>query len=338
MNVELFDYNLPKEMVAQFPEREREQSRLLCYNRESGSIEHKKFTGIVDCLHEGDVLVLNNSRVWPARIGARKKTGGHVDILLTEKLQEKQWRCLVRGAKRGISQLDVVVAGTDAVLTRDELSWIVEFRYEGEMEDFFEYNGKMPLPPYIKRKNDGHIDFERYQTVYAENTGSIAAPTAGFHFTESLLQQIMEKGIEILKITLHIGTGTFSLIKTTDVEDHSMHREFYSVPPDTIERIRNARTRKKRIVACGTSATRTLESLSFNNGGIPDSGYTELFIYPGYTFKVVDAMITNFHLPRSTPLMLAVAFAGRDGIHRCYREAIERGYRFYSYGDAMFIA
>jgi S-adenosylmethionine:tRNA ribosyltransferase-isomerase len=340
MKTEEFDYNLPRELIAQHPERDRASSRLLVLDRREGTIEHTHFSRIADYFHEGDVLVLNDSKVFPARLKAVKETGGVLDILLVERRSDNQWLCLVKGMKKGPKRTKVVIGQRQAELFRDESegSWVIEFACDGDSFEIIRECGAMPLPPYIKRKEGSEQeDFERYQTVYAEPLGSIAAPTAGFHFTEGLLGELEQKGVEILKITLHIGVGTFNLIKTDLVEEHSMHREFYEISHETKAAVVRAKAEGRRVVACGTSATRTLETIGTLNGHTPLTGYTDIFIYPGYPFKVVDALITNFHLPRSTPLMLASAFAGRDEIRTGYAEAMERGYRFYSYGDAMLV-
>jgi len=337
MNTELFNYYLPKEMIAQYPEGDRELSRLLVLDRSTELIEHKRFNDITGYFRKGDVLILNDSRVLPARLSARKETGGNVDILLLESIDDKRWYCLANGIKKGKDRLAISVGGVEAVLTRSEAFWIIDFFYDGDVYDIIRKHGKMPLPPYIKRGNDSALDFERYQTVYAEILGSIAAPTAGFHFTKKLLADIEALGVTVCKITLHIGIGTFFLVKSQNVEDHVMHREYYNIVPDVKKYIENAKVEGRRIIACGTSVVRTLESAWAKNGDTPVAGHTELFIYPGYRFKMIDAMITNFHLPRSTPLLLVSAFAGSDELTKCYKEAIDRGYRFYSYGDAMLI-
>lgn len=337
MNIEEFDYFLPDGFIAQYPEKERTASRLLIYNRNSGSIEHRFFRDIVDYLSEGDVLVLNDSKVLPARLKARKDTGGIVNITLVESISNNRWSCLVNGIKASVSELIVNIGDIKARLTRDEQNWVIDFMYEGDCMDVIVKYGLMPLPPYIKRKDMDEADFEKYQTVYADILGSIASPTAGLHFTDELLDRIKKIGINIVKLTLHIGVGTFFLIKKQKVEEHRMHREYYSVSSHIKSFIRQAKLEGKRIIACGTSSVRTLESVFSGNGDAPLKGYTELFIYPGYRFKIVDALITNFHLPRSTPLMLASAFAGKDALLKCYRDAIDKNYRFYSYGDAMFI-
>ncbi|MCX5802740.1 MAG: tRNA preQ1(34) S-adenosylmethionine ribosyltransferase-isomerase QueA, partial [Proteobacteria bacterium] len=283
-------------------------------------------------------LVLNDSKVLPARLKATKDTGGIIDILLVERISDNRWFCLANGVKRGVTELRVSVGNVEAGLTKGEGFWVIEFFYDGDIYDIIKKYGKMPLPPYIKRKeNDGSIDFDRYQTVYAEALGSIAAPTAGFHFTHELLDRIKGMGINIVKITLHIGVGTFFLVKKRNIEEHVMHSEYYHITHDARTYIKRTKAQGRRIVACGTSVVRALETLSMENGNTPPTGKTRLFIYPNYRFKMVDALITNFHLPRSTPLLLVSAFAGKEEIFRCYREALKRGYRFYSYGDAMFI-
>ncbi len=342
MRIEDFDYILPKELIAQHPEKERASSRLLVLDRKRGTIEHKAFSRIVDYLSPGDVLVLNNSKVFPARIKAAKETGGAVDILLVEKVSLSRWRCLVKGAKKGAKEFRVSIGPWYGMITRDgqKGGWEIEFLFDGDSFEIIEKYGVMPLPGYIKRKgSDDSEDFDRYQTVYADPVGSIAAPTAGFHFTEGLLGEIAEKGVHAVKVTLHVGIGTFFLIKTENVEDHSMHREYYSLSPEAKTAISLAKEQGRRVVACGTSAVRTLETIfgMDRNGDTPLDGYTDLFIYPGFTFRAVDSLITNFHLPRSTPLLLASAFAGTERLKKAYEEAIERRYRFYSYGDAMLV-
>jgi len=337
MDSGLFDYNLPKEMIAQHPAGERSSSRLLVFKRDEGKIDHCFFGEIIRYLRKGDIIVLNDSRVFPARLRAKKDTGGGIDILLLERVGEKKWYCLAGGIKKGTDELIVSIGNTNAKLTRHTDFWMVEFLCIDDDYDIIRQYGQMPLPPYIKRKERNGIDFERYQTVYAQTEGSIAAPTAGFHFTKELLEHIENIGVNIIKITLHIGIGTFLLIKNQCIEEHKMHREYYQIAANVKEYIQRAKNEGRRIIACGTSVVRTLESAYSANGNTPLNAYTELFIYPGYKFKIVDALITNFHLPKSTPLLLASAFAGRDDLMKCYKEAIGQDYRFYSYGDSMFI-
>lgn len=337
-NIKEFDYSLPKASIAQYPEEARELSRLLVLNRADGSISHSSFRDITRYFKDGDVLVLNDSKVIPARIRAKKPTGGIVDILLVEKINDRRWFCLANGVKSGTGELKVTIGNTVATLTRGDEYWIIDFNHDCDASDIMSEYGKMPLPPYVKRKDDdGAIDFDRYQTVYAEMPGSIAAPTAGFHFTEEILSALRQIGVHIVKITLHIGVGTFFLIKAQDVENHRMHREYYHITPEAKAFIKKAKGEGRRIIACGTSVVRTLESIYNGNGSVPLVGKTELFIYPGHKFTIIDALITNFHLPKSTPLLLVSAFAGQSEVMRCYTEAMEMGYRFYSYGDAMFI-
>lgn len=337
MNVKQFDYSLPKAFIAQHPEKDREASRMLVLNRSDGSVSHRLFRDIVDYLREGDVLVVNDTKVLSARIRAKKESGGAVDVLLVERINDRRWFCLVNGMKASAGRQKVVIGKICATLERGEKYWIIELEGEGDMNVIMSEFGKMPLPPYVKRNGtDGILDFERYQTVYAEMPGSIAAPTAGFHFTEDLLGTLRRLGVHVVKITLHIGVGTFFLIKTQNIEDHHMHGEYYHITPEARTFIKKAKEEGRRIIACGTSVVRTLESV-YMNGNVPLAGKTSLFIYPGHDFKVVDALITNFHLPKSTPLLLVSAFAGPNEVLRCYKEAMEKGYRFYSYGDAMFI-
>jgi len=338
MRVEEFDYDLPKEMIAQHPSGEREASRLLAFDRATGTIEHRQFSDIADYLREGDVLVINDSKVFPARLKARKTTGGQLDLLLVRPVEGGTWECLARGMKRTGEPVPVTVGDSTALLARRNGSWTISFASREEGDEVIRSFGRMPLPPYIKRNGeDGGADFDRYQTVYAEKTGSIAAPTAGFHFSAELLERIAARGVKIAKVTLHIGIGTFSLIHPGPLEDHRMHGERYELDETSKEHVRGARQEGRRVVACGTSSVRTLETV-FGDGNAELSGETGLFIYPGYRFHCVDALITNFHLPRSTPLMLVAAFMGTEALKRAYAEAIDGGYRFYSYGDAMFIS
>jgi S-adenosylmethionine:tRNA ribosyltransferase-isomerase len=302
-------------------------------------MEHRRFADVGEYLREGDVLVINDSKVFPARLKARKKTGGQLDLLLVRFIGGGTWECLVRGISKTKDAIPVTLGEYGATLARDNGSWTISFESREEGDEAIKSLGRMPLPPYIKRNGeDGSADFDRYQTVYAERTGSIAAPTAGFHFSTELLDRIAARGVEIVKITLHIGIGTFSLIHSGPLEEHRMHGERYELDETAKGRIRAARQAGRRVVACGTSSVRTLETVFGMSGNGTLAGETELFIYPGYHFHCVDALITNFHLPRSTPLMLAAAFMGVEALKRAYAEAIDGGYRFYSYGDAMFIS
>lgn len=338
MYIEEFDYLLPKEMIAQFPASARTSSRLLVFHKGTGIKEHRSFPDITKYLTKGDVLVLNDSRVFPAKLTGYKDTGGKVDILLTEKVSSDKWCCLTQDVRKTTGEIGIRIGPHQAILARENSSWTIRFLHDGNSDDIIASQGKMPLPPYIKRSNgDGAIDYDRYQTVYAEQNGSIAAPTAGFHFSQELLDLLENNGVEIVKITLHIGIGTFSLIRCHTVEEHSMHEERYELSVAARDTILKAKDEGKRIVACGTSAVRTLETIFSAGRGASLKGSTDLFIYPGYQFHIVNALITNFHLPRSTPLLLAAAFAGTQGLKKCYEEAVEHGYRFYSYGDAMLI-
>lgn len=338
LSIEEFDYALPRELIAQHPEEERASSRLLVLGRDARSVEHRYFRDIRDYLRAGDVLVLNDTRVLPARLSAAKPTGGRVDILMIEEVTDTTWSCLAKGLKKNVQEHHLVVGATPVVLRRRQEAWEIEFPAESDARDSMNKHGRMPLPPYIRRGENGtgSSDFDRYQTVYATKLGSIAAPTAGLHFSRDLLEELQQQGVTIVHVTLHIGVGTFFLIKKDQVEDHEMHREWYRIDPPAVEAIRTARNKGGRVIAVGTSAVRTLETF-FSGKDQRASGYTDLFIYPGYKFKIVDMFITNFHLPRSTPLLLTSAFAGKDNLLAAYRVAVEKGYRFYSYGDAMLI-
>ncbi|MBP1748929.1 MAG: tRNA preQ1(34) S-adenosylmethionine ribosyltransferase-isomerase QueA [Deltaproteobacteria bacterium] len=339
MRVDEFDYDLPRDMIAQHPSGERSRSRLLAYDRATGKIDHRHFSDIATYLRKDDVLVLNDSKVFPARLKVRKMTGGQLDVLLVRPLGNGSWECLARGIGKSEAVVPVTIGEYSASLKRQNDTLAISFASAGQADEIMGKFGRMPLPPYIKRNGEGGIeDFDRYQTVYAKNTGSIAAPTAGFHFSDQLLDGIRSMGIDIVKITLHIGIGTFSLIHAETLEEHQMHGEQYELDEGSRQFLKDARNKGRRIVACGTSSVRTLETVFRANGNASPAGRTELFIYPGYQFSAVDALITNFHLPRSTPLMLVAAFMGTPGLKKAYEEAISEGYRFYSYGDAMFIS
>jgi S-adenosylmethionine:tRNA ribosyltransferase-isomerase len=333
-----FDYDLPKELIAQHPAGERSSSRLFVLDRSGGQREHKRFDDIASYLRPGDLLVLNESRVVPARLFGRKATGGGVEVLLVGPEGPGRWSCLVKGLRRTTAAAEVAFGATTATLHPAGEFWTVTFPGDTDVEALMEAQGAMPLPPYIKRvRGRSDRDMERYQTVYARVAGSIAAPTAGFHFTDDLLERLVRKGVEIVRITLHIGVGTFFLMKSEEVGNHRMHAEHFCLAVEAKEAIFRARRDGRRIIACGTSAVRTLETLAAGNGTSLLEGSTDLFVSPGHRFALVDCLITNFHLPRSTPLMLAAAFAGKDELLSCYREAIAMGYRFYSYGDGMLI-
>ena len=336
-----FYFELPQELIAQTPLKDRSSSRLLVLDKKSGEVEHRIFRDIVDMLDPGDCLVLNETRVLPARlIGSREDTGTRVEILLLKRLTDKnRWECIVYpGKKARIGKRIVFGDGllkAEVVDIIDEGNRIVEFEYEGIFEEILDKLGQMPLPPYITEKLE---DKERYQTVYAKNNGSAAAPTAGLHFTPELLKEIEDKGVKIAKLTLHVGLGTFRPVKADDILDHKMHSEYYCIEQDQADIINNARKNGGRIISVGTTSTRTLESVAEDNGYIPaKSGWTDIFIYPGYKFKAVDCLITNFHLPESTLIMLVSALAGRENVLEAYKTAVEEKYRFFSFGDAMFI-
>ncbi len=342
MKVSDFDYELPKKLIAEFPVEPRDSSRLMVLHRDTGRIEHRIFRDIALYLKPGDVLVINDTKVIPARLLGKLDTGGKVELLLVRQPGLGIWEVMAKPARKlkegkriyFDEELEAVVKGYSGEGKR-----FVEFILKSN-KDFMEKLeeiGHIPLPPYIERE-EKPVDREKYQTVFARKEGAVAAPTAGLHFTEELLQKLKDKGIIIKNITLHVGPGTFKPVKVENVEEHQMDYETYHVPEDTAAEINRAKEEGRRIIAVGTTVTRTLESAAEEDGKVkPGEGSTNLFIYPGYRFKVIDALITNFHLPRSTLLMLVSAFAGRERILNAYREAIKKGYRFYSYGDAMFI-
>jgi S-adenosylmethionine:tRNA ribosyltransferase-isomerase len=332
-----FDYPLPEDRIAQHPPSKREDSRLLVLRREPFQLEHRGFPDIVEFFRPGDVLVLNETKVIKARLrGVREDSGGKIEVLLTDALDDRTFLGVLKPARRG--RLGARFRIGPDVLEVQEVrpDGKRRFRAEGPLalQELLDGYGEVPLPPYIRRQ-PAKEDLERYQTVYARVPGSIAAPTAGFHFTREILDRLLGKGVILEMILLHVGLGTFKPIRTERVEDHRMEREFYEIPERTREEIRKARREGKRVFACGTTGVRGLESWAFREERI--SGWTDLFIYPPYDFQVVTALITNFHLPRSTPLMLVSSFAGKDHILTAYREAIRTGYRFFSYGDAMLL-
>ncbi len=335
-----FYYDLPQELIAQEPLKDRSSSRLLVLHRDSGEIEHKIFKDITGYLKKGDCLVINDTKVMPARlIGARKNTGARVEILLLVRKDLDTWEVLTYPGKKA-KPGDIITFG-DGRLEAEILevieggNRIVKFHYDGVFETILDELGEMPLPPYITHKLE---DKNRYQTVYAVHEGSAAAPTAGLHFTKELLEEIKNMGVEIAHVTLHVGLGTFRPVKVEDVTNHDMHSEYYVVEKEEADKINNARKNGGRIISVGTTSTRTLESVTDENGVVqPGSGWTKIFIYPGYKFKAVDCLITNFHLPESTLIMLVAALVGKDKILDTYRIAVEEKYRFFSFGDAMFI-
>lgn len=340
MKVSDFDFYLPEELIAQHPLEKRDTSRLMVLDKNTGKIEHKIFKDILGYLKEGDTLILNNTRVMPARlIGAKEGTGGKIEFLLLKRIEGDKWECLAKPGKSakpgrrfefGEGKLKCEVLEVLETGNR-----IIEFEYEGIFEEVLDSLGEMPLPPYIHERLE---DRERYQTVYSKETGSAAAPTAGLHFTEELLKEIETKGVNVAYLTLHVGLGTFRPVKAETIDEHVMHSEFYQLSKETADIINNTKKNGGRIISVGTTSTRTLETIGDENGMVREcSGWTDIFIYPGYKFKVVDNLITNFHLPESTLIMLVSALAGQEHVLNAYKEAVEKKYRFFSFGDAMFI-
>ena len=335
-----FYYDLPQELIAQDPLEDRSSSRLMHLSLKDGSIEHRHFTDILDYLHKGDCLVINDTKVIPARlIGAKEETGAKIEVLLLKRGQDDVWETLVkpgRKAKPGtrISFGDGLLKG-EVIDVVDEGNRLIRFEYDGIFEEILDRLGQMPLPPYITHQLK---DKDRYNTVYAAHEGSAAAPTAGLHFTPELLEEISRKGVDIARVTLHVGLGTFRPVKVDEVENHHMHSEFYMISEEAAEKINAAKARGGRVICVGTTSCRTIESAADEDGQLKAcSGWTEIFIYPGYTFKVLDGLITNFHLPESTLIMLVSALAGREHVLAAYEEAVRERYRFFSFGDAMLI-
>jgi S-adenosylmethionine:tRNA ribosyltransferase-isomerase len=340
LSLDLFDYHLPPSLIAQRPARRRAASKLLHLDREGKSFGHHDFSILPDLLREGDLLVLNDTKVFPARLMARRATGGTVEIfLLKYPVEGHNIPCLIRPARRIRDQERLILENGSALIVKHTSDGFTVIGENISLADAVLKFGKVPLPPYIRREENGpdEEDQERYQTVYADHPGAVAAPTAGLHFDDDILAQISEKGISIGKVTLHVGPGTFQPVRVQDITRHQMDEEPYTVPPDTADLIHDVKKGGGRVVAVGTTVVRTLESAFKDQGVRAGEGTSGLFIYPGYRFSVVDALLTNFHLPGSTLLMLVCAFAGTDFVMKAYREAVEKGYRFYSYGDAMFI-
>ena len=341
MDLNEFDYDLPKELIAQDPLEDRSASRLLVLDKMTGAREHRIFREIPELLEPGDCLVINNTKVIPARLIGSRESGGTVEVLLLKRIpgMENSWETLVKPGKKARIGTKIVFGGglltgevTDII---EEGNRIVRFSFDGIFEEILDKLGQMPLPPYITHELK---DKNRYQTVYAKYDGSAAAPTAGLHFTKELLEQIREKGVDIAEITLHVGLGTFRPVKADKVEEHHMHSEFWQIDEEAAAKINAAKARGRRVIAVGTTSCRTLESAAKEDGTVEaGSGWTDIFIYPGYRFKCIDALITNFHLPKSTLVMLVSALAGRENILSAYAEAIREHYRFFSFGDAMFI-
>ncbi|EGO5241904.1 tRNA preQ1(34) S-adenosylmethionine ribosyltransferase-isomerase QueA [Enterococcus faecalis] len=341
LSIEDFDFDLPEELIAQTPLKDRASSRLLVVNKETGDMEDKHFHDILDELQPGDALVMNNTRVLPARLyGEKPETGGHLEVLLLTNTEGDTWETLIKPAKRAKVGTEIQFGdGRLKAVVKEELEHggrIIEFKYDGIFLEILESLGEMPLPPYIKERLD---DPDRYQTVYAEENGSAAAPTAGLHFTKELLEEIKAKGVHLVYLTLHVGLGTFRPVSVDNIEEHHMHSEFYRLTEEAAKQLNEVRQAGGRIVAVGTTSIRTLETIGtkFNGEIQADSGWTDIFITPGYQFKVVEAFSTNFHLPKSTLVMLVSAFAGKDLTLAAYQHAIEEKYRFFSFGDAMFI-
>ena len=340
MNVTDFDYDLPEELIAQHPNAKRDESRLLVLNKQKQNIEHKIFKDIIEYLEPGDCLVINNTKVIPARLyGIKQPTGANVEFLLLNRKKDDIWEVMVRPGRKLLQGTKVSfgdgILGANILEVLPNGSRLVKFNYKGIFNEILDKIGLMPLPPYIKETLKQK---DRYQTVYAKYEGSAAAPTAGLHFTEELLQKIKLKGIEIANVTLHVGIGTFRPVKVEKVEEHQMHTEHYYIKQEDAKKINQAKRNKKRVIACGTTSCRVLESVANKNGMVKEAeGDTNIFIYPGYQFKCIDALITNFHLPKSTLIMLVSALAGRDYIMQAYQEAVKEKYKFFSFGDAMLI-
>lgn len=341
MDINLFDFNLPDENIAQKPLENRQESKLMVVDRSTGQIFHKKFYDIVEYLNDGDVLVLNNTRVISARInGVNIETNGKMEFLLINNIENNIWEVMCKPGKRALVGRTFSFGNgkmkAKILEVKDDGNRIVEFDFEGDIYKVLDEIGKMPLPPYIK---ESLSDAERYQTVYSDKIGSIAAPTAGLHFTDDLIEKIKLKGVHVKYLTLHVGLGTFMPVKVDDIDDHKMHSEYYEINQEVVDTINNAKKNGKRIISVGTTTTRVLETVASNNNGklIESSGHTDIFIKPGYKFKIIDSLITNFHLPKSTLLVLISTFYERNKILRAYEEAILNGYRFFSFGDSMFI-
>ena len=340
MDVKDFDYELPEELIAQDPLEDRSSSRLMVLDRKTGDVEHRHFRDILDYLNPGDCLVINNTKVIPARLyGAKEDTQAKIEVLLLKRKENDVWETLVKPGKKAKPGTRIVFG--DGLLVGEVIDMVeegnrlIQFHYDGIFEEILDQLGQMPLPPYITHQLQ---DKNRYQTVYAKYDGSAAAPTAGLHFTKELLSAVKEKGVDIAEVTLHVGLGTFRPVKVENVLDHHMHSEFYMVSAEAAEKINHAKESGHRVISVGTTSTRTLESAADESGRLKEtSGWTEIFIYPGYQFKVIDALITNFHLPQSTLVMLVSALAGREHVLDAYKLAVQEKYRFFSFGDAMLI-
>ena len=334
-----FYFDLPEELIAQTPLERRDSSRLLHLDKVTGALEHRHFYELLDYLREGDCMVFNDSRVLPARLIGARPTGGSVELVLLRDLGEGRWECLSRPGRKTKPGTEILFGNGELKATVESVAEggnrIVRFDYEGIFLEVLERLGKMPLPPYIKEELQ---DSERYQTVYSREIGSAAAPTAGLHFTKELMEKIAAKGVKLCYVTLHVGLGTFRPVKAEEIEDHEMHSEFCIIPEETARIVSETKKKGGRVIAVGTTSCRTLESFAREDGSLPaTSGWTNIFIYPGYTFKCIDALVTNFHLPESTLIMLVSALAGREHVLHAYEEAVKERYRFFSFGDAIFI-
>lgn len=339
MNKKSYFYELPEEQIAQFPKQKRETSKLLVLNKETKTIEHKNFTDILDYLKKDDVLVLNTTKVIPARLKGQKKTGAHVEVFLLSQKGDDVWECLVKPGKRLKKDAEIIFSPTflgKVIDYSSEGARLIKFFSKSDFWTEINLIGEIPLPPYIHRKAN-QDDKETYQTVYAKEKGSVAAPTAGLHFTENVLNKIKAKGVIICDVTLHVGLGTFRPVKTDNILDHKMHSEFCEISVETARIINQAKDEHRRVIAIGTTTTRTLESFAENGHVRSGSHWTDIFIYPGKNIQIIDGLLTNFHMPESTLLMLVSAFAGYDFIMNSYKIAVEKNYRFFSYGDAMLI-
>lgn len=340
MNVSDFNYELPKELIAQDPLEKRSESRLMVLDKETGDVTHKHFYDIIECINEGDCLVINNTRVIPARLyGSKEGTDAAIEILLLKRIDADTWECLTKPGKKArvgarISFGDGILVG-EIIDIVEEGNRLIRFEYDGIFEEILDKLGEMPLPPYITHKLQ---DKNRYQTVYAKYDGSAAAPTAGLHFTPELMEELRDKGIRIAEVTLHVGLGTFRPVKVENVLEHHMHSEYYEINEEACDIINSTKESGGKVISVGTTSTRTIESAADENGYLtPKKGNTDIFIYPGYDFKVIDSLITNFHLPESTLIMLVSALAGRENVLSAYEEAVKEKYRFFSFGDAMLI-
>lgn len=335
-----FYYNLPEELIAQTPLKDRDHSRLLVLDKDTGKIEHKHFYDVVDYFNDGDCMVINDTKVLPARLfGTKKDTGSVIELLLLKRLDDKKWETLVKPGKKAKVGVELLfkenLLSGKIVDVYDDGNRIIEFEFDGIFEEILDQLGEMPLPPYIHEKLE---DKNRYQTIYAAHPGSSAAPTAGLHFNDEILKKIEVKGISIAKLTLHVGLGTFRPVKSEYILEHKMHSEYYELSENDAEKINKAKKNGNKIISVGTTSTRTLETIGDDKGLVkPQKGWTDIFIYPGYKFKVVDSLITNFHLPESTLIMLVSALAGKENIMNAYNIAVENKYRFFSFGDAMII-